>query len=382
MPATHPPRSAAALLAAMLDAAERGDAGTLAALGELTPDEVEGLAGVSESAPGLVEKDVTVHRGGRTFTQHRLVRAADEPGPAAYRKAFADPASVTPAEKESLAAHLQGMPVASLKTYCQVHRLKTDGSKAVLAARVLAHVDAHHPPAPEPARAGDGHPWPDHPAARHVREALDRSALPPEQAAEYGAAAAAVLSRIPAAGRDRMAKALGGGSKFYPDAHSLGLGVMDAAIAAAETPEQAAKLSATRADMAAGKRRIGGAYMRTAGGSVHLDGGMSTAPKGGPHGGRAQAASEVYAHEFGHAIDGPGKEISRSPEWAEAYAKEIGPAAGPEPRLSGYATTSAAEGFAEFARLVYGGKVPAAEVERAFPLASRLFKEHGLWPQS
>lgn len=78
-----------------------------------------------------------------------------------------------------------------------------------------------------------------------------------------------------------------------------------------------------------------------------------------------------------HAIDGPGREISNSPEWQRAFQKEIS-----RGKLSKYATTSPSEGFAEFGRLVYGNKVSAGELHRKFPLAAAVWQKHGLMPGS
>jgi hypothetical protein len=101
---------------------------------------------------------------------------------------------------------------------------------------------------------------------------------------------------------------------------------------------------------------------------------------------KLQLAHSIYAHELGHAIDGPRKEITGSKQWQEAYAAEIGQtdaerASRAEPKLSWYGGTRDSEGFAEFARLVHGSDVPHAQIERDFPLSTAVFKDRGLWPQ-
>lgn len=61
----------------------------------------------------------------------------------------------------------------------------------------------------------------------------------------------------------------------------------------------------------------------------------------------SQTRRHVFIHEMAHAIDLAGKH-SRTPGWKEAWESEITGGA-----LSEYATVSPAEGFAEFARMVY-----------------------------
>lgn len=79
----------------ILDALATGDRETADTLAAMTPEELADLMGnhptghqfviplrggsVSESAPGLTEKEITVHRDGQTFTQHRKVRSGDGP---------------------------------------------------------------------------------------------------------------------------------------------------------------------------------------------------------------------------------------------------------------------------------------------------------------
>lgn len=229
------------------------------------------------------------------------------------------------------------------------------------------------------------HAMPDHPAAEAISGALSAASLPPDKQAAYSQAAAAVLSKIPPLGLDRAAKHVAA-SHFYESARALGLGAIDRAL---QTPglsdEQRTKLTARRAKVESGQLTTAGAYVTRDGGQLHLDGGFDdtgyTEP--GRHGGPTQTTAEVYAHEFGHAIDGPQFQVSNSARWQEAYAKEIGPNAKADdgsPRLTRYAHTNAQEGLAEFCRLVYGGQVDLAQVEKEFPIASKFFKEAKLWP--
>jgi hypothetical protein len=81
----------------------------------------------------------------------------------------------------------------------------------------------------------------------------------------------------------------------------------------------------------------------------------------------------LWAHEMGHALDGPNREYSESPEWQSVFQEEI---AGKQ--LSNYAATSATEGFAEFCRAVYGTDVPHDRIEKLFPGSVAYFRKRGL----
>lgn len=85
------------------------------------------------------------------------------------------------------------------------------------------------------------------------------------------------------------------------------------------------------------------------------------------------SARHVWAHELGHAIDGPEFELSSSAEWHAAFQAEIA-----DKQLSNYAATEPVEGFAEFCRAVYGSDVEHAEIARHFPQCTKFFKRRGL----
>jgi hypothetical protein len=80
----------------------------------------------------------------------------------------------------------------------------------------------------------------------------------------------------------------------------------------------------------------------TPGGELHLDGGYES-------GDFIDSAADIYTHELSHAIDGH-QELSRDSDWQKAWDTEIAGLKADPPSF--YATTSAAEGFAEFGRLV------------------------------
>ena len=229
-----------------------------------------------------------------------------------------------------------------------------------------------------------GEAWPAHPVAAKIKGDIAAAPIPAQHKAEYSAAASSVLSRIPALGHDRMMKHVGDGTAFYADSKALGVGVIDKALSGLkENDARRHNLNKQRAAAEAGKLVFGGAFLKAGKGSLHLDGGYGGADMpAGAHGGRAQSAAEVYAHEFTHGIDGPQHQISNSTRWLEAWDKEIGPESrqGAESRLCLYAEQDPSEGLAEFGRLVYGGVVPLDQVEKEFPIAAKFFRDAKLWP--
>jgi hypothetical protein len=221
-----------------------------------------------------------------------------------------------------------------------------------------------------------------HPVHAALAAHVDASELSPEQKAHYKAALAHVLSNVPQKGLDRI-HANVKHAVFHPDARAVGLAACEAALRTPVSEGQKAKIAATLAAVRDGKVRIGGAYVRNrAAPELHLDGDFATPGAAGAHGGDQQAAAEVYAHELAHAIDGPGNVASSSTLWQRAYEAEIGPRSdkGGGPRLCRYAQTDQHEGWAEFGRLVYGGRVPLVEVERQFPQCTYIWKSAGIWP--
>lgn len=179
-----------------------------------------------------------------------------------------------------------------------------------------------------------------------------------EQEKEFGAAAQRVLSRMPDAAVARMSGV--GKVNFFADTREVSI------------------MFKNKLDPAAQERykdvTIAGFYSR-GDNTLTLDGGgdigelAGKAVGGDIHG--------VYAHEMAHAVDGQDHELSRHKEWRRAFDAEINRPGSP---LSKYGKKNAAEGFAEFGRLVYATDVPQAEVERLFPQASAYWKKLGIWP--
>lgn len=82
----------------------------------------------------------------------------------------------------------------------------------------------------------------------------------------------------------------------------------------------------------------------------------------------------LYAHEFSHAINGPGRDISSLNEWREAWQAEI-----VFHRLSPRALVSPHEGFAEFGKFMYTGALSGKRLEKRYPRCVELWRGHGLW---
>lgn len=203
-----------------------------------------------------------------------------------------------------------------------------------------------------------------------MKSAIDGNpALSPEQRQHYHAAIDRVAASIPPAAHERIAKHVKEAT-FHPGLRELARAVLDEGNISEE------KRKIVEARIASGRALPGGAY-NTRRMSIHVDGDRTDSGHRGKYGSASSPAHAIYAHELGHAIDGPAKEISSSPEWQRAFADEINQGSHP---LTDYAATKPEEGLAEFSRLLYGSDVPHAQIEREFPQASAVFKVRGLWP--
>jgi hypothetical protein len=72
----------------------------------------------------------------------------------------------------------------------------------------------------------------------------------------------------------------------------------------------------------------------------------------------------TYAHEIGHALDGPPKIVSNRSDWKRAWSMEIKG----QGSLSEKARESAYEGFAEFCRYVMTSRLDEITLKSLFPL--------------
>jgi hypothetical protein len=212
--------------------------------------------------------------------------------------------------------------------------------------------------------------------------------LSDDQREGYGRALARVVRSMPKAALDRIDRHLTETS-FYPSTAAIGPAMIDAiATAPGVTPEDGEKRRADFAWLAT--ENVGGAYMHWSDGSARLflDGDQELQSVTGRYSpGRVQLAHRLHAHELGHAIDGPKKELSGSAEWQEAYRAEIehtpaDVAAKKEPKLTRYAGSKPSEGWAEFSAIVHGSDVPHSQIARDFPKATAVWKARGLWPET
>ena len=194
-------------------------------------------------------------------------------------------------------------------------------------------------PSPPPAKSA-------HHAAAHakvVSTLRNASHLSTEQKKEYYRAATTVINNMPDKAVERM-NAHTKATSFYSSPENL-----------------TASVAKTTDKIPAGKV-ANGAYDRRDG-TLHLDGGSTNG---------TQSKEEIYAHEFGHAIDGPDNEISSSAAWHDAWKSE-------SKHVSAYATTKPSEGLAEFAKAAHSGVYHRDKVAKAFPKSVAVFKAHGIW---
>jgi len=234
--------------------------------------------------------------------------------------------------------------------------------------------------------------------------ALDKADLSPDTKKKFAAAFDRAVDRIPKAGMDRIGRHLGD-IKFASDFKAIGSGVADgilndqegfrSKVKAKGLPDSEADATiemckTIRDSIASGDVPAMVGCYDTINRSMHLDGAAIDPTTGRPlknleDGLYSVTGSEheVYAHELAHAIDGPDKEYSGSADWQEAFASEIGyDGRGGPIKLTDYGASEPSEGFAEFARTVFGGEASLDMVEKDFPKASQFFRDKGLWPES
>lgn len=299
----------------------------------------------------------------------------------------------SPEKTKELVQHLASMTVPQLKALQAEYGLKASAKlKADLVAKIGEQLQGKAPPtAPSSAAPKESPKEVPKPAApahheanqRLMEDAISKANLSPKQKEVYTASAKHVLGAITPAGHARIAANLKT-ANFHSNPMALGDAVLTEALAVPGiTAEQRAKLNQHKKKMSGGMM-IGGAYnLKT--GSVHLDGDIGKSHAGKYATGEGIHSHHVYAHELGHAIDGPNREYSYHKEWETAWTSEISQGAvgrlvGKQAPLTDYGAARADEGFAEFSRLLYGSAVPLANIERDFPKSSAFFKSRDLWP--
>lgn len=214
-------------------------------------------------------------------------------------------------------------------------------------------------PCPEP--GGDQPSTGDH-AKRQAKVAntfhgiIDRNkGLSEAQKAEYKASTTKVISKM-------TPKALDHFSKNVKKAHYH---ESNAALtdSLAKTSPTVSKMQVEARDK--GKTlQLGGCYNRETQ-TLELDGGKFAST--------SYPTSELHAHEFTHAIDGPDHALSNSNEWYHAFNDELS-----KGQLSAYGAKSPAEGLAEAGRLAYGSDVKEADFKAKFPKVHAFFKKQGI----
>jgi hypothetical protein len=181
------------------------------------------------------------------------------------------------------------------------------------------------------------------------------AAIPPEQKRQYYQAVHDTTRHLSDSALHRLEKH-GESFRFYGDTSEL--------------TGSLAKDSKTFAKLQADGRRAAGAY-HPGTHTLHLDGGAKVT---GEHIASADRTAGVYAHEIAHAIDGPKREISKSPDWAAAWQEEIAGAKA----ISDYAGTNATEGLAEFGRLALGGALDRHQLRAHFPKCVAVWEKWGI----
>src|SRR3984957_3167219 len=222
-----------------------------------------------------------------------------------------------------------------------------------------------------------------HTGMQRIHDSLASSNLPDAKKKAYGAALDRVSARMPQTVLDAIQKGNDGGTEFYGDNKTLGLAVLDGALENSFiSDEYREKLTAQREGVAKGAGNVAGCY-NNSNGKLHLDGSNEKAFYGRYGYFAGSLEDEVYAHEFGHALDSSeGKHaVSGSEEWGNIFqeefidkSKDLGEYSA---SLTSYANTSPSEALAEFSRLLYGSQISMNEVQREFPKATEFFKQKG-----
>jgi hypothetical protein len=378
------------------------------------------LLEAEKAPPGKVWKQITYQRGGKSVTQKRLVNAPQakagaqkksKPDPQATAAAVkaqlaGDASKLTPAKVKDLGEKLSTLTVDQLKAIKREHDIKGGRTKADHVARLLdrakelkKRADAERRaakkapaaappkeeprPAEKPPEATPAASEP-HPVAKSIVMQLNSApGLTDEQREHYGRAVARVVRAMPKEALDRVAAHLDRMS-FHPSIKDIPQAMIDQlADQPGLTPTQRDAIR-KQYDYLKGMS-IGGVYMNGFK-TVHVDGDAGNPNRAGRHGQGFGLAHSIYAHELTHAVDGPDKQLSNSPEWADAYKGEIAfdraaaKAGKVAPPLTDYAGEKPSEGLAEFGRLVYASDVPHSVIAEQFPKATAVFKSRGLWP--
>ena len=239
--------------------------------------------------------------------------------------------------------------------------------KALAAKNVKAAGPAAPAPAPAPKKKPLAQATIDSGLSEHGKTAMRTLAgslraakgILPEQKRAYFDIAQAVIKRMSPAAAERFTRHLKG-AVFVADLSGIREGIAQIS----SNPD------GVRASLSKVQGEVGGCYCN---GHVVLDGSHSAASQARSGRNAVKTAAHVYAHEMAHAIDGPGHELSKSPDWQEAFTEELS-----KGKLNKYSSTKASEGWAEFGRLILAGEYGHEMVEKHFPKCWAVWKKHGL----
>ena len=184
-----------------------------------------------------------------------------------------------------------------------------------------------------------------------IDAALKRDPIGAVRAAEYRAAAVSVLSAMSPGAVKRL-------NKHVQTVHFVGT--------FPEVTKEVRRRLEKLGDTIEVPDGVAGAYIKDDR-TLVADGGVpGTRPEEGVH------AAGVYAHEIGHALDGPDDQISSSKSWGLAWNKEIVNGSAPP---SEYAQKTPSEGLAEFHRVLIANRQAACQM---YPHCAAVFKNFGI----
>lgn len=188
-----------------------------------------------------------------------------------------------------------------------------------------------------------------------IDAALQTSAISGTRGAEYRTSALSVLRAMSPAAVQRL-------NRNVRDFHF----VSQFAQVTPTVRTRMAKLGYPANEVAEIPDGVCGAYIKDDK-TLVADGGVpGTRPEEGVH------TAGVYAHEWGHALDGPDNELSNSKRWLAAWHDEIENSVTPP---SDYAKRSPSEGFAEFHRVLVANRTAALKL---YPKCAAVWEKQGL----
>jgi hypothetical protein len=218
------------------------------------------------------------------------------------------------------------------------------------------------------------------PPEQFVERAIDRDpGLTAGNKALFKKETAAFMATLSVDGRKRLAANISE-VRYFNTTKEATLAGLEHAVRLAERAGQIDAVAEIRVEMASAQRgefEYGGIVLGD--GSVFLDGSWLDAP-----GKRTLAPGSVYAHEYGHVIDGTMgsfRELSTSPEWVRDVFPEVRTVSQYADNPNVLPGLRPVEAFAEFQRYLHTAPGSLANKAAAYPKAYQFLKERGLWPE-